>query len=492
MRTLFSFLVVLFFISYIHLRAQAIYFHHAVYRLPDAKPFIETYMAVDGKYFPLTKTADNQYQVKVPFRVLHKTHLQPEKIINQYLLSSPKFSDTNNIPVFLDVQRYPLPAGEQKMVIQLMDEKNQKVLNEYAIPLTLEARPKTFEISDLEWVEKFTKSNNTSSPFYKSGYEIYPYLVNYLPEKINNLNFYVETYCFSMTTPSLLVEYALVDADDYSPVKGFLKKIPWNNPSMPLPIPGRFDISALPTGNYFLQVKIKNMNDSVLNKREFFFQRKNFFHKKVSFEGTSVSIEKYIRQIRNFDTLYMHIECLYPISSEIEKERQFNHLKTKDTANMKNYLVHFWTKRANDTINPYTICKNYMRQVYEANALFRCGKQKGYNTEQGRVYLQYGKPSQVAAMYNEANTYPYEIWHYYRSFDQTEQRYVTNRRFVFVNNNLADNCFRLVHSDMRGEINNERWRYDVMKRFNNGIQNDSNIPVESQNSQMNDLFLNPR
>ncbi|MCX8079817.1 MAG: GWxTD domain-containing protein [Bacteroidia bacterium] len=476
-----------------HCISQAIYFHHALFRLPDGKPYLETYMAVDGKYFPYDKKDNNQFQVSVSFKVLLKKENDPEILLNQYSLKSPFFSDTNKIPVFLDVQRYALTPGNQRIIIQLLDHKTKTVLQEHPIALNVPSKTEKIFFSDIEWVERYQKSQNTSSPFFKSGHEVFPYLVNYFPEKTNTLCFYTEAYCFSNLNSTLTVQCRIMDADDNVPVKGYLKKTPWNDITKPLPLLGQFEISALPSGNYYLEFRVLNNNDSVLASALHFFQRKNFFGKKSqAITASGMTIEKYVRQIKNFDTLYMHIECLYPISSEIEKERQFNHLKTKDTSNMRNYLIHFWTKKSADTINPYVLCKNYMQQVYEANALFRCGKQKGYNTEQGRVYLQYGKPSQVAAMYNEANTFPYEIWHYYRSFDQTEQRYVTNRRFVFVNNNIADHCFRLVHSDMRGEINNERWRYDVMKRFNNGIQNDSNIPVESQNTQMNDLFQTPR
>jgi hypothetical protein len=94
---------------------------------------------------------------------------------------------------------------------------------------------------------------------------------------------------------------------------------------------------------------------------------------------------------------------------------------------------------------------------------------------------------------NEENTFPYEVWLYYRATDQSNGQYFSNRRFVFVNKMLGDDCFQLIHSDMRGEINNPRWQFEVSRRNNNGLANpDNNVPAGTEFNQMNEIYSSPR
>jgi len=208
--------------------------------------------------------------------------------------------------------------------------------------------------------------------------------------------------------------------------------------------------------------------------------------------SNDLTVEQYFNRIRSADTLKIFVECLWPISDMKERDRQINQALKKDTTFMRNYLAEYWNKRAGDSVSPMKIWMEYLKNVNEAEVMFKCGKQKGYYSDRGRVYLQYGKPNQRTVMTNEANTFPYEIWQYYRINDKSNGQFFTNRKFVFVNKNIADECHRLEHSDMRGEVNNERWRYEVMKRQMDGIQNDQNNPNGSSNNQFDDFFLNPR
>ncbi|MBK7816091.1 MAG: hypothetical protein IPJ60_00155 [Sphingobacteriaceae bacterium] len=45
---------------------------------------------------------------------------------------------------------------------------------------------------------------------------------------------------------------------------------------------------------------------------------------------------------------------------------------------------------------------------------------------------------------------------------------------------------------MKGEVNNTRWRYEVMKHQTDGIHNPDSDSPGTSNTQMDDLFNNPR
>jgi hypothetical protein len=118
---------------------------------------------------------------------------------------------------------------------------------------------------------------------------------------------------------------------------------------------------------------------------------------------------------------------------------------------------------------------------------------KGYFTDRGRVYLQYGPPDAQQQVANEPDTYPYEIWQYYRIKDPQTGQFQTNKRFVFWNKDLDGNCYKLLHSDVRGELRDNRWQMRLKAR----TQNNVNLDVENPNMNtygtgIDDLFTNPR
>src|SRR5258708_5410192 len=134
---------------------------------------------------------------------------------------------------------------------------------------------------------------------------------------------------------------------------------------------------------------------------------------------------------------------------------------------MKNYIVNFWQTRSGDTLDPLALWLAYYEQVKIVNKTFKCGKQKGYYTDRGRMYLQYGKPDQRVMQPSEPYSYPYEIWQWYRVNDKASGMFYTNKKAVFVNKQIADNCYMVVHCDIKGELYNDRWRYEITKRDNN-------------------------
>jgi GWxTD domain-containing protein len=189
----------------------------------------------------------------------------------------------------------------------------------------------------------------------------------------------------------------------------------------------------------------------------------------------------------------MFVECLWPIADGIDKDRIINQAIKKEPELMKKFVIDFWQRRANDSVNPLNLWANYYKNVQTVMANFKCGKQKGYYSERGRVYLQYGAPNQRSQQKNEQNTFPYEIWQYYSLTDGTNKQRFTNRKFVFVNKNLGDDCYTMIHSDMRGEIYNDRWQFEITRRNSDGVSNpDNTAPKGTEFNQFNEIYNNPR
>src|SRR5205085_2529937 len=113
-----------------------------------------------------------------------------------------------------------------------------------------------------------------------------------------------------------------------------------------------------------------------------------------------------------------------PISSQTEVNIAETQLQTGHLTSMQQFFYYFWSQR--DAQNPEQAWLDYKTEVNSVNAEFACRTGKGYESDRGRVYLQYGRPNEIEKNYYEGSGYPYEIWHYNATAGQT------NIKFVFM------------------------------------------------------------
>ncbi len=477
-------------------RAQiTCYFDLGVFNTPQNQPFIETYLTFDGNSLAAREIEGKlQSSVNILFTAYRDTAIVKA---NKYTLNGPVFSDGAESPAFTDNQRYALPNGSYRIRLEISDKyapKQKPIVIEKT--LSLAYNEKDIQSSGIEALKSFKKTDFIT-PLSKSGYELVPNPINYYPETENQLTFYFESYNTDTTlghNRSFVYTYYLENAQNLARLNSFgdfrKQKTARVNPLL-----GRLDITGLGSGNYNLVIELRDENNVMHVQQKYFFQRLNnrVDIASIQKESEKKTLREYFGNCNNRDTLQMFVECLWPIADGVDKDRSINQAIKKDPELMKNFIIDFWQRRAADTADPVKLWANYYRNVQEVMKLFKCGKQQGYYTDRGRVYLQYGKPSQRAQQTADQNTYPYEIWQYYRITDQSNGQFFTNRKFVFVNRVLGDDCYRLIHSDVRGEIYNDRWQFEVTRSNSNGAADpNQNAPTGNEASQLNDIYNSPR
>ncbi len=487
-----AFLMLLSFINYAQINA---FYSDAVFNTPKNQPFLETYLTFSSKSLSNQKK-DNQFQnsINITLKIIQDSQIVK---INKYNLIGPSFCDTCIKPSFIDVQRYSLKNGIFNIQIEISDNYDLKIK-----PLKIESvvkidfKPYQIQSSSIELVESFKKTNSIGI-LTKSGYDLIPYNTNYFPESSENLSFYYEVYnadtIIGKNKPFLFYYY-IEESQQLKKLNEFgsFKKQIANTVN---PLLGKINISKLSSGNYNLVIELKDENNTTHLQQKIFFQRLNkMIDNELLIKNNNIkNVVDYFGRCNNTDTLKMFVECLWPIADGIDKDRIINQAIKKEPELMKKFVIDFWQRRSNDSINPLNLWANYYKNVQTVMANFKCGKQKGYYTERGRVYLQYGPPNQRSQQKNEQNTFPYEIWQYYSLTDGTNKQRFTNRKFVFVNKNLGDDCYTMVHSDMRGEIYNDRWQFEITRRNNDGISNPDNTdPKGTEFNQFKEIYDNPR
>lgn len=468
------------------------YFSYASFLSPEKGPFLETYLTITGNSV-VFKRNKGKFQASVEVFI---TFSQNGKVItgNKYNILSPEISDTSETkPNFIDQQRFSLENGKYLMEISILDNNlSSKTPFNFSEEIVINLNKDQITNSDIQLLESYSKAEKPGS-LTKSGYNLVPYGINYYPQSTTKLSFYSETYNAEQVlgAQSKFVFLYYIEAfETLAKIDGFQFFSKQNSNKVNVLL-GQMDITNLPSGNYNLVVELRDAANLVQSQKKTFIQRTNREAKIDLKDIAAVDPDQtFISKYKNRDSLKTFIRCLWPISSITERDWQNNQIKKADVKTMQQYLYTFYKNRDYD--NPEKAFKDYMDKVAKAHQMFKWGKTPGYMSDRGRVYLQYGEPDSRQEVVSEPDAYPYEIWQIYRIVDPVTGQMQTNKKFVFVNFELADNNYELIHSDARGEIKDARWQLRLKRR----TQQKNNLDVEKANnyfgSGADDLFDNPR
>lgn len=466
----------------------------SAFNTPDQKPYVETHLSVIGNSIVYTKQADGSFQGQVDIMMTF-TQNDTIKGVKKYKLSSPQVADTSKVANFIDVQRFPLAPGNYTMQLTISDvnKKDAKIMTN-KVPVYVDFPKDSVHVSSIALIESYT-ATQTVGPLTRSGYDLVPYVSSFYPANMNTLSFYTEIYNVQRHVPAedKVVIFAYIESAETGARLNQLMRFFKQAPQKVNVVLSEFPIETLPNGRYRLVVEVRNSVNRLLAQNAITFDRLNPGTQHKLEDIAAVNVENtFVSKMTNADTLIDYIRSLRPISSESEKTYAENRIKTDDIKVMQQYFYNYWMNR--NERNPEGAWLVYNNQVKKVNKAFGTQTMKGYDTDRGRVYLQYGPPDQRTVMNNEPSSYPYEIWQYYtirpdprRAVNTTQ----TNKRFVFYNPDLVTNNYRLIHSDARGEVRDDRWKLKLVKRDTQSRDFDETNPNGHFGNQADDLFNNP-
>lgn len=438
------------------------YLTYASFNSPTKGPFLETYLSVMGYSLKFVKNANGNFQGAVDIAISFSQNGEI-KNAQKYTLNSPEIADTTKgFPNFIDQQRFTLVNGSYSMELSITD-KNTKTEKPFitTVPITINFQDDRITLSDIQFLESFTKSNVPNS-LTKSGYDLLPYVSNFYPENINKIKVYAEVYNSKKILgeeQKFIVSYFLESYETKTKLNDFsaFSKQVANSVNILLT---ELNIESLPSGNYNFVVEVRDKDNKIQAEQKCFIQRKN---KQLALnlnDLKSINVSNtFVREYKNLDTLSEYILYLRPISSSSELQFAENQLNGKNLELMQQYFYNFWQSR--DAKEPQLAWLNYYKEVMKVNNEFGYTNLKGYNSDRGRVYLQYGPPNVRSVYDHDPSGSLFEIWQYYTLVDKTQilsnpNNRQANRKFVFRNSDFL-NRYKLLHSDANGEIHNPMW-----------------------------------
>ncbi|MEX1188139.1 MAG: GWxTD domain-containing protein, partial [Bacteroidia bacterium] len=461
-------------------------FSHGVFLMGGKILYVETYLLVRGSSVKFHKNGNGKYQGKVEVTLTASLN-ESIKYADKYILLSQEADDSINVGFnFIDQQRISLLPGNYDLDLQVRDVNGSVQGVQATSELEIQIPADSVSLSSIQLVESYTKTIKPG-PLSKGGYDLIPHISEFFGSDENKLIFYNESYnslaklgvgekylikfhIEELNSSRTIAQFTGFEKANAAVVNVFMKEI---------------DISELPNGAYRLVIEARDRENNLLATKSQEFIRAN--------PGLAVNLDNidllalegtFTQGYKNPDSLAEHIKALRPIASEREKQYATNVLKDADFQLMKQYFLSFWLNRAPS--NPQESWERYRTEVVKVQSEFSSSIKRGYNTDRGRVYLQYGPPDNRTISPYEPSAYPYEIWQYYKINNQS------NRRFVFYNPDLVTNDYALIHSDALGEIMNDQWQFLILKRDTQTNDIDQDRVKSHFGSQIQQNFDTPR
>jgi len=416
---------------------------------PGVGTFVEAYILVENTTVTYKREEDGRLTCSVEILQLFRQG-DEIKSFQKYCLNGHVVGDTTVTPL-LDQQRFVLSPGDYTYELEIKDlnEENARIFK-YSEPFNMPANEQSF-VSDIQLLQGMSKSAQPG-PLTKSGYDLFPLVVNFYPTEFEKLMAYTEVYntLAQFGNGGKYVLRQFIEQYESGNIQGDYMKISRETAAEVLPVITVFDITKLVSGNYNLVVEIRDRENQVVSQQKTYFRRENV----VGFDPSLLAAIdlKEALLLKSFpqDSLDYFIRAINPLADDAESNWILRTAPDADVETKQRFFYAFW--KSKNYLEPEKEWQRYREQIYLTNRLFGSGVRQGFESDRGRIYLKYGAPATVMDRPNEPSSYPYQIWHYYKIGN------FTNKRFVFYNPNLATNEYELLHSELRGEVQNYRWQ----------------------------------
>lgn len=395
-----------------------------------------------------------------------------------YRLQSPVMLDSI-VDDFYDIKRVPLEPGNYSFVLRIDDLINDQAPLSTSHMFAIEDMSDGISISDIE-IAELAFQGDPASPFFKSGLEIIPRLSTFYPEQLNKLPVYFELYNTTLLPDSVFgIKQEIINADTGDTLSD-LTSYSRHKTAEVVPIFKTVDLEQVFTGKYILKYCLIDRTMRELAFQTYEFERS--YEPENDLLLANLTIDPAFQESITDDSVFYFLESLIPILGQSSNGNFSKIFDDKDKELARLYIQSFWTKAS--PVNPYEAWIQYKHQVQYVQRIYGNNFQEGFETDRGRVYLQYGAPTTIVTREYSPTEYPYEIWQY------NKIGRFSNKRFIFYNPDLVNKAYRLIHSDMIGEIKNPAWPRELAKRntTDGNIEDPNGGVIDHWGGNSNDLF----
>jgi GWxTD domain-containing protein len=440
--------IILFFVILIRQTALSldIGIAHASFSSEKEK-YTEIYLYVVGSTVNYTYLDDSSMQAAVEFTI---TFSRNNQIVNfdKFILNSPVAGNPGD---FVGIKRFALQNGRYELNVDAVDLNDPENIFRFEDRIELDFDPTAVGLSDLQMLARF-ETSDAENDFVKNGLYLEPAPFNFYPESLDKLAVYLEVYNPSADPfKAAYLSYGIYDTKNNMISQRFKKLAEKRSQAMILQLP----IDELRSGNYELMVELRNRDKLLVDVRSVSFQRSNLpvdLQKEMS-ENPGFE-RSFSSQLDEEEVIYS-LRAITPLLTGDQSLALEQILRSDELRSKQYFLYQYFFNQY--PIDPALAYGQFMEVARAVDRSYRSNVGYGFETDRGKIFIKYGKPTEVVHVEDEPSAPPYEIW-FYNKLEESKQY---NIKFLFYNPSLAANDYELLHSNCRGERNNPRWEVQL-------------------------------
>lgn len=312
----------------------------------------------------------------------------------------------------------------------------------------------SLEMGDIQMALRIVPDRNKSK-FVKNGYNILPNPHRVYGPDWPILYYYCEIYNLSPLKGSVdstyIVNIKLLDMNQHV-IRSLPPKIRKRQGSSAVEV-GSAVVANLVSGTYVLYFDVIDVAraDTVSQEKSFLIYRPSDF----ADEEQPFIEDRITHTDESFGMTESELDILFEKLQYIADKDEKKLYKNFDLEGKKKFMVTFWRKRDPDLFTEVNeIKQEYFRRLAFADAEFSFGTTKGWQSDEGRIYIIYGEPDQIDRYPNTMGQRPFQVWYYHNIENGIEFVYVDKGGF---------GDLELVHSTARNEIKDYEWQEKWLK-----------------------------
>lgn len=417
---------------------------YARFRNTENSGYLEIYYGFYPDLLTLMPT-NRGYQGGVVLSTRITDNASNALVINKEAVLPIVISDTSSAsfqyPSMTQTGHY-LPYGHYTLKVIAADSLNPSRRDSITRSLVIQAYPASACISDLELSSQVQSSEKKDDPFYKNSLEVIPDPMLVFGVATHPVVFsYAELYNLNTAMTYTLKNQIVLP--DGKIVKESVKSRKYE---MPAGVEsGMIRVTSTESGRYVYRLSLLDENDKEVASSEKTFYVYNP-HLKSQVMAGGVSLVG--TQLAGLSTTELDEEfgkAKYLVTKD--EIKLYAQLKADD--GKREFLTKLWSAVEAGRGDYAPIKRSeYLRRAEAATKNFSASGKVGWRSDRGRVYMLYGEPDQIEQFPSEAESRPYQRWHY-RSVEKGVE-------FIFVDRFGAGD-YQLVHSTKRGELQDEGW-----------------------------------
>jgi len=441
--------------------------HHSAFAYDDSESLLEVYLSFQAATLPFVADSIG-YLAQLPIDILLQRSSQATlegtpvaPIWQDSLVLNFAVMDTTRLNVgqhFIHQVRMTVVPGEYELqVVVPADEafnRSELALRRDVLVPDF-SRAELVGLSDITLASMIETTDNRTSPFFKNGLIVRPNANQLFGQGLNTLYYYAETYHtegIAVDNDQYTVYVYIAEANRPQAVSGLERRSSRNTVS-PDVLVGSFDLSAVPSGSYFLRIALLNEdNEAVAEQSSKFFVYNPLVERaepavvEMTFETSEYALLSEEEVARAFD----HITII----AADRDQRRFRNIQ--DLNEKRRFLMEFWHRR---DPRPDTPVNEYKEEFYQrlqyANERYTNNLADGWKTDRGQALIKYGIPSSIDPHLYDRGLAPHEIWQYNNIPGEGQAVFVFADRDGFGE-------FTLIHSTVSGELSMPNWERELV------------------------------